>query len=65
MAPTQTASPWLTIEQFAGRLQTTVQAVYKLRHLGKAPRAAKVGKSLRFHVDDVAAWERDQREAGH
>lgn len=64
MSPTTTASPWLTIEQLADRLQTTVQATYKLRHLGKLPPAVRVGKSLRFHVDDVIAWERTQRAAG-
>jgi excisionase family DNA binding protein len=56
-------TPWLTIEQMADRLQTTVQGVYKLRHHGKTPRAAKWGRSLRWHIDDVTAWETQQREA--
>ncbi len=63
MASSQVASPWLTIEQLADRWQTTVAAVYKLRNRGSTPKAIKVGKSLRFHVDDVTAWERERREA--
>jgi predicted DNA-binding transcriptional regulator AlpA len=58
------ATPWLTIEQLADRWQTTVQAVYKLRHTGKTPRAAKWGRSLRWHIDDVTEWENAQREGG-
>ena len=63
MAEITTAGPWLTIDQLAARLQKTVEATYKLRHIGKAPRAIKIGKELRFHIDDVTAWERERREA--
>ncbi len=63
MTQIETVSPWLTIEQLADRWQTTVAAVYKLRSRGSTPKAIKVGKSLRFHLDDVQAFERQRREA--
>ncbi len=60
---TQAATPWLTTPQLAERWQTTEQALLKLRHLGKTPRAIKIGKSLRWHIDDVTAFETQRREA--
>jgi excisionase family DNA binding protein len=56
-------TPWLTVDQLADRLHTTVAAVYKQRHLGKMPTAVKAGRALLFHRDDVERWEAKQREA--
>jgi excisionase family DNA binding protein len=61
MAQVQAASPWLTIEQLAERWQKPLQTLYKLRQRGKTPPAVKLGRTLRFHIDDVTAYEERQR----
>lgn len=60
---TGTNAPWLTIEQLAERWQDTVRALYARRHRGQMPRGVKLGRELRFHIDDVEEYERRQREA--
>jgi excisionase family DNA binding protein len=51
-------SPWLTVEQVAERLQVPVKTVRYWRHLGTGPRAVRVGRFIRYHIDDLAKWER-------
>jgi hypothetical protein len=61
---TQVASPWLTTEQLAERLHCTPQAIHNRRHKRKSlPRSIKSGNDRLYHVEDVEAWEREQREA--
>lgn len=64
MAVTET-TPWLTADQLAERWQTTIAALYKMRnrHREQVPRAVKIGRELRFHIEDVEEHERRQREA--
>jgi hypothetical protein len=56
--------PWLSLEDLALRLRLPPATVRKLRHERKAPRGTRMGRSLRFHIDDVILWEGEQREAG-
>ena len=40
-----------------------VRTVYKWRANGDGPRSFRVGRHVRFHPDDVAAWLDAQRTA--
>jgi excisionase family DNA binding protein len=55
---------WLSVEDLASRTGLPVQTIYTLRGKRKAPRGTRIGRQVRFHIDDVIAWERDQRQAG-
>lgn len=59
----KTAKMWLSIEELAARLGLSPYTVRQLRFDGKAPRGTRLGKRVRFHIDDVIAWERERREA--
>jgi excisionase family DNA binding protein len=48
--------PLATTEQVAKYLNISVGALHQLRYLGKAPRAVKVGRQLRWDWRDVDAW---------
>ncbi len=48
--------PLGTTEQVAEYLGITPAALYQLRYLGRAPKAAKVGTRLRWRWTDVDAW---------
>jgi excisionase family DNA binding protein len=56
-------SPWLSVEDLAARLNLSPATVRKLRADRKAPLGIRMGKRVRFHIDDVIAWERDRRQA--
>lgn len=53
---------WLSIEDLAARTGLPVQTIYTLRQKGKAPRGTRMGRQVRFHIDDVLAWEQQHRE---
>lgn len=57
------SSPWLSIEELADRLGLPVSSVWKLRSQRKGPRGVRMGKRLRFHLEDVLAWEQERRNA--
>jgi excisionase family DNA binding protein len=54
--------PLLRIEDLARYLGVPVTTIYDWRVDGKAPRAIKVGRHLKFAVSDVQAWLAQQRE---
>jgi Helix-turn-helix domain len=54
---------WLTVEDLAGRWDLPVGTIRKFCASGKAPRRVRFGKRIRFHIDDVLAWEQSRREA--
>jgi excisionase family DNA binding protein len=54
--------PLLSIEDLARYLGVPVTTIYDWRVDGKAPRAIKVGRHLKFAVSDVQAWLAQQRE---
>jgi predicted DNA-binding transcriptional regulator AlpA len=41
-----------------------VQTIYDWRLSGRAPRAYKFGKHLRFAASDIAAWLEERHEGG-
>jgi excisionase family DNA binding protein len=50
----------LTVDEVADVLRVPVSTLYGWRLVGKGPRAAKVGRFLRYRASDVAAWLDDQ-----
>jgi len=55
---------YLSLEQLAERLGVRPRIVYGLRYRGEAPPAIKVGRQLRFRLEDVEAWELARRDNG-
>lgn len=55
-----TRRPLASTPEVAAYLGITIGALHQLRHNGKAPRAAKVGKQLRWRWEDVDRWLDDR-----
>ena len=55
--------PLIGVEELAEYLGVPVQTIYDWRLSGKAPRAFKLGKHLRFALSDVRDWLDAQRES--
>lgn len=51
--------PYLTINQLAERWQVSIKHIYNLREHGLV--ATQLGKALRYHIDDVRAFEKRSR----
>lgn len=47
---------YLTTEELADYLSVPVNTIYQWRVRGIAPRGAKVGRHMRWNVDDVDRW---------
>lgn len=57
------APPLWMVGELAAHLRTTSSAVYRRRSLGRPlPPAIRVGRSLRWDPDTVAAWLAAQTE---
>ena len=56
--------PLIGVEELAEYLGVPVQTIYDWRLSGRAPRAFKLGKHLRFAVSDVQEWLEDHHEGG-
>jgi predicted DNA-binding transcriptional regulator AlpA len=54
----------LTVTQLAERWSATPRVVYNLRYRGEAPPAIRVGRELRWRLEDVEAWEVARRDNG-
>ena len=54
--------PLIGVEELADYLGVPVQTIYDWRLTGRAPRAYKLGKHLRFATSDVAAWLEQRHE---
>lgn len=52
----------LTPQDLALRVGVPVQTVYGWRVYGKGPRGMRVGKYVRYRLEDVLAWEESQLE---
>lgn len=48
--------PLATIAEVSAYLRVPVTTIYDWRHRGVAPKAHRVGRSLRFDWADVEAW---------
>jgi excisionase family DNA binding protein len=64
------SEPLIGVEELAAYLGVPVQTIYDWRMSGRAPRAYKFGKHLRFALSDVQAWLEERHEgrgsgAGH
>ncbi len=56
--------PLVGVEELAEYLGVPVQTIYDWRLSGRAPRAYKFGKHLRFAASDTAEWLEQRHEAG-
>jgi excisionase family DNA binding protein len=56
--------PLIGVEELAEYLGVPAQTIYDWRLSGRAPRAYKVGKHLRFAVSDIAEWLEQRHEDG-
>jgi excisionase family DNA binding protein len=54
----------LTIAEAAAWLRVPTWTLRKWRSEGKGPRAAKIGKHLRYRVDELARWYSEQEGRG-
>jgi excisionase family DNA binding protein len=54
--PGQEPDRLLTIDQVAEYTQLPKNTLYKMRSQGQGPRAARLGKHLRYRKSDVDAW---------
>ena len=50
----------LTIREVGAYLGIPVPTLYQWRYVGKGPKAAKLGRHLRYRRADVEAWLDDQ-----
>lgn len=56
--------PLIVVEELAEYRGVPAQTVYDWRLSGRAPRAYKFGKHLRFAVSDIAEWLERRHEDG-
>jgi hypothetical protein len=54
---------YLTNEDLAARYKVGLGTVREWRAKGTGPLVTKLGQLVRYHIDDVLAWERARREA--
>ena len=55
---------YMTIEEVAEVLRTSVETVRYWRHVGKGPRSFKVGRRVLYAIEDVEAFVEQARKAG-
>lgn len=53
---------YMTTEQLAEYLTVPVNTIYQWRHRGTGPRAARVGRHLRWKRTDVDRWVEQQTD---
>lgn len=56
----------LTAQELADRLGVPLNTAYYWRSIRKGPRAMRIGKYVRYRLEDVLAWEQaqlDERES--
>jgi excisionase family DNA binding protein len=53
----------MTPDEVAAELKISRKTLMNRRLLGNAPEGFRVGKSVRFHREDVRRWLDQQREA--
>jgi len=49
--------PYLTVDDLAERYQVPISTVRYWRLNGLGPKAVKIGRFVRYKIDDVLAWE--------
>lgn len=53
----------MTIDETAEMLRTPVSTLRYWRHMGRGPRAGRIGGRLMYRKNDVEEWLNDQFEA--
>ncbi|MDP9427844.1 MAG: helix-turn-helix domain-containing protein [Actinomycetota bacterium] len=46
----------LSTQNLAAYLQVPIQTIYRWRSCGEGPPGIRVGRHIRYRVDDVEAW---------
>jgi predicted DNA-binding transcriptional regulator AlpA len=54
---------FLTVEELAGMVRTTPNAVHQWRHRGFGPRGTRIGKRILYRRSDVEQWIAEQTVA--
>jgi len=54
----------LDITELAERLGVSKPVIYGMRYRGEAPPAIRVGRQLRWRLEDVEAWEANRLDGG-
>jgi predicted DNA-binding transcriptional regulator AlpA len=57
-------SPFLTLDELAERYQVPVATVRYWRNRKTGPKAVKIGRYVRYRIEDVLTWEREQFDDG-
>jgi predicted DNA-binding transcriptional regulator AlpA len=55
---------YLSVEDLAARWKRPASVIYGLRYRRESPPAIRIGRELRFRLEDVEAWEAERREGG-
>lgn len=53
----------LSIDDLAEMLQISPQTIYRWRYLGTGPVGVRIGKHVRYRVQDVEAWLDERADA--
>lgn len=56
---------WVTPKGAADYLQMSESTLYALRRAGDGPRYAKRGQLVRYSIEDLDAWMRQNMENSH
>lgn len=61
--PDPTSRPWLTATEVADRLAVTTSTLADWRKAHTGPKAVALGvrQHVRYHVEDLLAWEQERR----
>ena len=54
----------LSIEELAGRLGVPVRTIYYWNQTGYGPRRLRLGRTVRYRIEDVEAWEKTREATG-
>jgi predicted DNA-binding transcriptional regulator AlpA len=54
--------PLWTVEDVSAYLGVPVKTLYRWRYVGTGPKAARLGRGLRYDPEDVRTWFRTQRD---
>lgn len=57
-----TTNKLMSTQELADYLRVPVGTLYSWRHEGRGPVAVKVGRHLRFRIEDVEAWIAEHRD---
>jgi predicted DNA-binding transcriptional regulator AlpA len=53
---------YLSVDELAARYKRPRSVIYGLRYRGEGPPAIRIGRTLRFRLSDIEAWEAEHME---